>query len=53
MVPAVHAFKNVFGDVEVVPERVLDSDSVAINLLNVQVRGLREELLCLELLRVP
>ena len=53
MVTAVHALKNVFGDVEVVAERVLDSDSVAINLLNVQVCGLGEELLCLELLRVP
>ena len=53
MVSAVHALKNVFGDVEVIAERVPHSDSVAINLFNVQVRGLREELLCLELLRVP
>ena len=53
MIPAVHAFKNVFGDVEVVAERVLHCDPVAIDIFNVQVCGLREELLCLELLRVP
>ena len=53
MLTAVHALKDVLRNVQVVAERVLDSDAVSINLLDVQIGRLREELFCLILLWVP
>ena len=53
VVSTLHALKDVFGYVEQVTVRVLDSDAIACDLFDLKVGSLREPLLCLKLFSIP
>ena len=53
VISTVHTLEDILGDVEEIAKRVLDGDSVTVDLLNFKICGLGEVLLDLKLLRIP